>query len=290
MKKLKISIIGSCVTRGLFNSKFISNYKDTYECVSTAWQTSMISFMSDKTYVNDNQREFTGEVSKLQKKTTARDIDKLYRDELMEKQPDYIIFDLYTDVKYGIVKTEDGYLTNNPNGFRKTVYFKEGHYKQKLNIFRDDEYLDLFHENFARFYEWVKKSIPNCRIVITKFSEAFSYMTKEGYPVNYSPKICGTVARDNKLYDKLYKTLAEKYDLDFIEMQSKTYFGDYDHLWGNKPWHFTQQYYDDLYKGFNEVVLRHQLGSVDVNMEDATQQSTNTSSLFTQMMRKIIMK
>lgn len=283
IKKLKVSIIGSCVTRGIFNSKFISNYKELYECTSTAWQTSIISFMSDKAKIDEKQMEITGEVSKLQKKTIARDLDKSYKNELIEIQPDYIIFDLYTDVKYGAVKTNNGYLTNNPNGFRKTVYYKEKHYEKGLNIFRDEEYFDLFFDNFSRFNQWVNRNIPNCRIIITKFSEAFSYINKKGYAVNYSPKVCEKVARDNKMYTQMYEKLAEEFDVDFIEMQNQTYFGDIDHIFGNKPWHFTQEYYDDLYKRLNEIVLKYKLLSEE-------EEQSQTVSQFARMMEKIKLK
>lgn len=281
-EKIKVAVIGSCVTRDLFNSKFVSNYKDFYECVSTVWQTSMISFMSDRTEIMEEQKECKDEVSKLQRNTINRDIGKLYRNELIETQPDYIIFDLYTDIKYGLIKTNSGYLTNNPNGFRKTLYFKEGHYEQALNIFKDEQYLELFYDNFSKFEDWVNANIPNCKIIITKFSEAFSYMTKGNFAVNFNPKICGTVAKDNKMYNKIYDKLSSDHDVQLLDMQSRTYFGDYDHVYGNKPWHFTQQYYDDLYKGFNEIILKNQL----LVNEHAKERPSNR---VTQVMKKIMM-
>lgn len=142
--KIKIAVIGSCVTRDLFNSKFINNYKDFYECVSTVWQTSMISFMSEPSTLDDSLIELDGDVTKLQRNTLLRDLDKSYKDEIINKQPDYIIFDLYTDVKYGAIRTKKNtYLTNNPNGFRKTKYFKEQHFEEALNVFKDKDYLNL---------------------------------------------------------------------------------------------------------------------------------------------------
>lgn len=254
--KIKVAVIGSCVTRDIFNSNFISNYKEIYECVSTAWQTSIISFMSDRTWFPDDQKGFVEEVTKHQRNTTNRDIAKRYRDEFIEAQPDYIIVDLYTDVKYGVVKTDAGYLTNNPNGFRKTLYYKNENHQETLNIFKDERYLPLFYGNFHRFVDWVKTNIPNCKIVMNGFWETYSYFTEGSYVKNYSPKICSTVAKDNAMYDQMYEKLRTEYNVEFLEMRNKTYYGDYKHVYGNKPWHFTQEYYYDLYSSLNEVVFK----------------------------------
>lgn len=258
-KKIKIAVLGSCASRDIFNSKFIADYKDFYECVSTAWQASVISFMSERLWFEENQKGFKKEISKHQRNTTNRDISKKYRDEFIETQPDYILFDIYTDVKYGIVKTKDRYLTNNPNGFRKSVYYQDAHYEKSLDMFEDEEYMALFYSNFSKFIDWVNINLPNCKVLITKFSETFSYMTKENYPVNFKPEMCETIAKVNKKYDEIYDKLSSDYEIPFLDMQTKTYFADYNHIHGLKPYHYTQQYYDDLFNSLNKMVLKDQL-------------------------------
>lgn len=255
-KKVKVAIIGSCITRDVFNSKFIKDYKDIYECVSTAWQASMISFMSNRTWFEDDQKGFKETVSKHQRNTTNRDISKKYRNEIIEAEPDFIIFDLYTDIKYGVVKNKVGYLTNNPNGFRKTVYYQNKQYEEALNIYKDEKYLTLLYDSFAKFQQWVKTNIPNCKIIITGFLAAFSHTTKENYIVNFDLKTCSTVARDNIMYNKIYSKLSSDFDVTLLDMQNRTYFGDHNHIYGIKPWHLTQQYYDDLYKNLNDIVFK----------------------------------
>ncbi|WLV25214.1 DUF6270 domain-containing protein [Aciduricibacillus chroicocephali] len=282
MKKPRIAVIGCCVTRDLFNRKFVANYKEFYECVSTAWQTSIISFMSNRSNIDEHGKEFVDEVSDLQRKTVQRDMDKSYREELIAEKPDYIIYDLYTDVKYGIVETQDGYLTDNPNGFRKTRFFTEKLYNRRLNIFKHEEFMELFNRKFDEFYKWVHKNLPGCRIIVTRFSETYSYMTDKGFPVNFSTKVCGTVARNNKMYDRIYDHLSENYNIDFIDMQKRTYFADYKHPYGNKPWHFTQQYYDDLFSGLNEVMLNHQQNEENTKLQNKT--------IITKLVEKVILK
>ncbi|MDY0404611.1 DUF6270 domain-containing protein [Virgibacillus sp. 179-BFC.A HS] len=259
MSKFKVAVIGSCVSRDIFNRKFIPNYKEMYECVSTAWQTSIISFVSDRTWIPEDQKGYKDELTKHQRNTANRDIAKRYRKEMIEAQPDYILFDLYADVRYGVVKTDKGYLTNNPNGFQKTFYYHNNSYEKTLNIFRDKSYLDLFFQSFQQFLDWVHQQIPNCKVIVNGFYEAFSYMTREDYPVNFSLKVCSMVAKENAMYNKIYEKLIADYDIYFLDMRKRTYFGDYDHLYGRKPWHFTQQYYDDLHNALNNIVMKDQL-------------------------------
>lgn len=266
-KKIKIAVIGSCVTRDIFNSKFNKEYKDIYECVSTAWQTSIISFMSDRTWIEDNQKGFKDTLTEHQRNTANRDISKEYKNEFIEAQPDFIIFDLYTDVRYGVVKNKSGYLTNNPNGFRKTVYYQNKQYEEALNIYKDEKYLTLLYKSFAEFEEWVRRNIPKCKILITGFIAAFSHTTKENYIANFDLKTCNMVARDNIMYNKIYLGLSSKFDVILLDMQNKTYFGDHNHIYGVKPWHLTQHYYDDLYKNLNNVVLEQSINNVGMSRD-----------------------
>ncbi|WP_242144837.1 MULTISPECIES: hypothetical protein [unclassified Bacillus cereus group] len=48
-KPVTISVLGPCVTRDNFNSKFNYDYKRYYNCISLQKQTSIISLMAEPT-------------------------------------------------------------------------------------------------------------------------------------------------------------------------------------------------------------------------------------------------
>jgi len=58
------------------------------------------------------------------------------------------------------------------------------------------------------------------------------------------------------------------------------YFADYNHPYGNKPWHFTQQYYEDLFARFNEIVL----------LDELKKNNQNADGLVSQVMKKFFTK
>ena len=52
--RLKIGVLGSCVTRDVFNSQFIPKYKDFFEVKISAPRISMISMMQAPLNVDKN--------------------------------------------------------------------------------------------------------------------------------------------------------------------------------------------------------------------------------------------
>ena len=52
--KTKIAVLGSCISRDLFNSHFVPNYKDFFDLVFDAQRTTMISLMQDSVVIDNN--------------------------------------------------------------------------------------------------------------------------------------------------------------------------------------------------------------------------------------------
>lgn len=260
---LKVAIIGSCVSRDMFNSKIIPNYKDIYEVVSTVWQTSMTSLVSKKVNLSDADLKLSTEISKHRANTLKRDLKKTHFKELLIAKPDYILIDFFTDVRYGYVKidsSEKFFLTNNPNGFRKTNFYHSKKYGKSYNIHRNKRYLEFFYKAFDKFYIQIKNELPNTKIIINGFIESSSYIGNEKYPIRFDLKEQNEVEANNREYMSIYTTIEEKYtDITVIDMNKKTYFGDTDHLFGLAPYHMTRGYYNDLFNSFCQAVLKNEL-------------------------------
>ncbi|CAI9385748.1 MULTISPECIES: DUF6270 domain-containing protein [Bacillaceae] len=256
----RIAVIGSCVSRDVFNSNIIPDYKELYEVVSTVWQTSIPSLISKKIKITDEDMELSKELSKHRLNTLKRDIKKTHLKELIESKPDFIIIDFFADIRYGYVKlnsSENYYLTNNPNGFRQTRFYKEKKYGKTYNVHKNKRFYEFFYNSFDKFYNMVKEELPKTVILINGFVESYGYIGPEKYPLRYDEETLSDIHENNKEYLSIYKHLEENYsDITVIEMSKKIYFGDPDHMFGNAPYHMTREYYNDLYNRITQQVLK----------------------------------
>lgn len=74
MTQTSISVWGSCVSRDIFNRKFIENYKDYFQVLHDQQHVSVISLMATP-YTKD-VGELTGDVTKFYKDVFKRDLSK----------------------------------------------------------------------------------------------------------------------------------------------------------------------------------------------------------------------
>ncbi|WP_380965428.1 DUF6270 domain-containing protein [Scopulibacillus cellulosilyticus] len=256
-RKIKVGVIGSCVSRDVFNSKFINNYKDIYECVSTAWQSSIISFVSNPVPALPNNLNLEVIKTKHRQNTVLRDLTKPYRDEMIDMQPDYIIFDFYADIRYGTVKYLDSCFTDNPNGLRHTDFYKNTHF-EKFN-YRTDKHR-LFEKILASLddlQEWLRNNLPRTKLLINRFRYADVYINEVNKMVFFDKKKYHFLDKENKIYEELYEIIEQEYpDIRFIRQDINFYTSDGAHAFGVSPWHFSKKYYLDFYSQLNEFVLK----------------------------------
>ncbi|GGH76564.1 hypothetical protein JOD43_003796 [Pullulanibacillus pueri] len=257
MSKITFSVIGSCVSRDVFNRKFVPEYKEFYECISTAWQSSIISLMSPKVTLSKDDLELSEEISKHRHNTLMEDLSKEYLEEIKTNQPDYIIIDFYADMRYGVVQIGDRYLTNNPNGFRKTKFFREKkfdnsyRFRKNLNIYRE-----LWEKAFDDLYNYVQEHLPKTKLILNCFRYANSYVNENGELVMFDQERYNYLDADTKLYNELYTYILDKYKLRKIDLRENEYYADGNYAFGLAPWHYERKYHKDYFHTLNQICLR----------------------------------
>ncbi|WP_088012307.1 DUF6270 domain-containing protein [Gottfriedia acidiceleris] len=260
---IKIAVIGSCVSRDIFNSKFIPYHKELFEVVSTAWQTSFTSLVAKPVELSTEDLDTGGRLRDHRWNTLLRDLSKEPLKEILESMPEYIIIDFFADVNYGYVKldqSEDHFLSNNPNGFRKTKFYKTKKCGKTYDIHKNARFLEFFYKGFGKFYQIIKEQLPETKLIINGFFEAFGYIGDEKYPVRYDIGTQQKVKENNTRYLEIYESIRKDFpDIDIIDMNQKTYFGDPNHPFGNHPYHMTKEYYNDLFNTITRHVLKHEI-------------------------------
>lgn len=264
MSRIKVGIIGSCVTREAFITRNNPQYKDVYDLGPLAWQTGLVSFLSTPVAADVAASIEPGtKVNEHGARTMARDIAKTDRADLEEFAPDYLLFDLYSDVRYGLARIGDATITNNPNSFRKTDYFAAGDGFTTLHMANASaEYVPLVEAAVDELVEWQRRALPQTTLVLNCFRYSSYYRTSTG-DLNFvkyrgdqkRDDLYRRLLRENDRYDSLYRSITDRHDLRTIDNRDRSYHSDGDHPYGISPWHFGRPFFQDFMADLDRMVL-----------------------------------
>lgn len=268
MSRIKVAIVGSCVTREAFITRNNPTYKDVYDLGPLAWQTSIVSFLSEPVNPASTAAITPSEqMNEHGTRTMNRDIAKTDRAEIEQFQPDYLLFDLYSDVRYGIARIGDSVITNNPNSFRKTDFFTAKTGYTTLHMANaDQEYLPILHAKIDEFVAWQRNALPDTTLVMNCFRYSSYYRTNTG-DLNFvkyknapaRDDLYRRLLRENDRYDDLYRKVLERHDLRSIDNRDRSYHSDGAHPFGVAPWHFGRPFFSDLMADLDRIVLHDEM-------------------------------
>ncbi|WP_141603612.1 DUF6270 domain-containing protein [Terrilactibacillus laevilacticus] len=294
MDNIGIAVMGSCVTRDVFNSIFIKGYKDYFDCVLTQNQTSVISLMSQPIKFEPIKINISDKYSFWNIKT---EFTKEFLYLLKEKKPSYIILDFFGDIHFGVLQIEDDkFITNNRWKIMKTTYYKELQQKKTIEIVNETEiYFELWKESIDKFFKFIKSELPNTKVILhmtqnTDYSISNDLSIKK---LSKSGKIkAENVDLLNKYWSKLNEYVVNSYDVKCIDMTKKMYFSYENHPWGEFYIHFTKNYYYDFINKLQEVILEdykfiNKDKEISVNLVDELDISAHNLAIELQMDNKL---
>jgi len=262
---VKVSVLGCCVSRDIFNRKFIPNYKDFFNCVSYQHQLSFISLMSDPIPYDDTKLR-NNKMTNLTEIQFITEMDKSPLKDLLSVQPDLILIDFYADMLYGADKVNGSYLTGKMNKFSKSNLAKdltvEDHYLPRKNF---DKFFSLWKKKFDEFINFKNEYLPNAKIVINKarasdefFDTDTQKITKKNLKVN--------VHVLNSIWERLDNYAINKHHLDYLNYTKKYYMDkNYPFFGGIGIVHMQHNFYLDCFSKLVKVAFDYVSKDLDKN-------------------------
>lgn len=292
---IDVAVLGSCVTRDLFNSKFIPNYKNFYQCVLTQNQTSIISLMSEPTTYAPNPEDG---LSAYKEWNVRTDFSKEFLQLMKEKQPSYLILDFFADVHFGCVQLgPNQFITDNRWMVQQTSYYKtlmqqtesggtatDGSQSEietgsaaadnpaagdnqvrKIDIRQNEaEYLELWKRSVDKLFAFLDAEVPNCQVIVHQARNVAEYLDAEGErrPLATSGKVQKLDPHYlNELWERLDSYVLQNYPVHSINVFHEDLISLEDHPWGAFYVHYTMDYYRDSMNELHRVVLDDRLSS-----------------------------
>lgn len=239
---VKIATIGSCVTRDNFNTKFNPNYKGFLQVVDHQNQTAIPSLMSEQIELSVSKKFL--EKGPYVQALLHKEFSKEFLLKLKKEQPEYLIFDLDPDVKFGLLKVDENkYITDNTN-FKN---IPELEHAKKLNMLKNyEEYIEVWEKYITLFFDFIKKELPNCEVILVKarFTDKFADGTtltqlrnEKGIPTQEFEKM-------NVFWNDLDNYIINNFNVTVLDMSDENLYLDKDHLWGPYYLHYESKFYN----------------------------------------------
>lgn len=297
---IKLAVVGSCLTRDNFNSYFNPYYKKFFNVVATQNQGTFPSLMSESIELTVSNRFL--EKMDYVKKLTLGEFDKSFLEIVKKEQPEYILIDLNSDVKFGVIKfTDKRFVTDNVN--YKDLPEVEG--LERINITENfDEYFELWKASIHKFFDFVKEHLPNTKVVLVsgryedEFTDGTSY-TNYRKENNYSVQDYESM---NKTWDFLENYITDNFNVLLLNIEQEKYKLDKNHRWGRYHLHFEPKFYNDFlnnlikmlyidngidFEGLNRPIQRIYLDSeLDILNTKVVEVNTNSERNLIQIARK----
>lgn len=248
----KIAILGSCVSEDWYHFQDVRHRLDV-QLIPKYQPSSLISITSKPVHVSIEPSPLL----KPEEIVALRiDLDKSFLPRLAETRPDILIVELLAESRrsLGVISTGDSWITNNYILQRCDLppEIKNGRY---LNVMDEpDEYLVHFRAAARTLDEFMRRELPDCRIVLNQARWAEYFLDEEGELRSYPPLKQMSSMRANSRLDTLDAVFMEEVSCDRMVIDDVPIFADERHIWGASPDHFARVYYTSFAKKLGAVI------------------------------------
>ncbi|GAB7006132.1 hypothetical protein JCM18899A_36050 [Nocardioides sp. AN3] len=243
-----VAVLGSCITRDNFNSRFNPSYKDRFVCPLHQNQSSIIALMSPP--VDDEWEPLDPAMNDYDQWNVRTELDRSFLDEVVLLDPDLLILDFFGDIHFGVVRLPDGrYVTDNRWKVRRTTWYRDREASgelERFTIYADTEaYVALWQRSFDALMRHLRSHLPQTTIVLHRGRNTGTLVMPDGERIG----LRGNrrmhplpVKRSNALWARLDDYAARQVDfvIDLRGLRAPTYD---DHAWGPFYVHYLPEYY-----------------------------------------------
>ena len=269
---VKIGVMGCCVSDDIFRSPHNYKYWEDFEKTFILARTTLISLAQKPINVNRDELIISKETE-----YTEHNINCMYNDmikrfyQVMSKDIQYLMLDLFFDAYFGVLLFEDNIITNNHWHLPYTNFYKKLSETKTITPTDNlDEYMELFKKYSQVFFNNMKEKYPDTKIFLISV-RMMEYRTlgdgSEESFVNMENPV-------NKALKILEDYVCENYDVFFIDFEETSL--DKNHIWGPGKVHFAKEFYQYDYRKILNIVkydeINNKINQLDVNNDKITEE------------------
>jgi hypothetical protein len=233
--KMKVAILGSCVTRDLFS--IMPSLAEKFEVCFYAARSSVVSYLS---FPNQDEN-LKVDIDNFESKRGAWDLEKTHWQELRLSQPDLILFD-FIDERIGVINHQGGYFSASPPII-----------KSFENANKEYDILRPWSDQIVSARDWavpcfIEKLSNICdNLILHKAAWASEYY-KEKNKMSFSGGEWETLIElNNNILTPMFNQVEQShYGIDSIGGSEVGMVAGGKHLWSFCPYHYDTSYYKTL--------------------------------------------
>jgi len=247
-----VAVIGSCMTRDVFNRRFNPRYDAWFRVAFDQMQPSLISLMSRPTSVATDAFDSLGA---FEGRRLSDDVSKAILGRIEATPPDYLVVDFSGDVRFGAIRLdEDRWITNCRKVLRRTAWYRELEAASPLTVVRmqhePDAYVELFAAALDRFAAHVRRVAPGTKVVLHRGHYVRRLILPRSgrlVPLNEHRQVVRTdQARMDARWARLDDLAIDAHGWSAIDLRGREYPTSDSHPWGAGHLHYSPDYYPDV--------------------------------------------
>lgn len=257
---IKVAIHGSSFTRGVFVSSdyFNPDYKNYFDVVFTQHHGSIRAMANDVRHTWLPEYFIAKDLKPL-RQSIRRDIEKTFFDDLKEANADFLVVDLYSDIRMGVIELRDGCILTYNTSQVESDYLAEV-IDQKMIISgmtNDSEYRQKFKEALRIYRERILEIFDEKRVVLHCNELNYVYMGIDGKTHPYQHPTADEITMINHFATQLQKDFIEIFpNASVIDSRRLSYIGDETMPTGNIPEHYQPERYTWFLNEFGKLVAQ----------------------------------
>jgi hypothetical protein len=246
----EVAVVGSCVSRDVFNSRFNPNYKDLFDCTVLGNQLSLISLM-DAPFTLDEAD--IAELNEYDSRDARREAQKSLLGELVEAQPAYLILDFFSDAHFGCFSVDGHMFTRNRWKIMKASLYTKHETADLVPTLDPDAYFQLWTEAADRFLAFVHEKLPSTRVLLHSARNVTVRVDPDGSETPHGPT--GELLDMNEWWNRLDQYVIKNHSprvLDLFTPELRTF---QEHPWGPFAVHYTLDYHARFLSKLTKIVV-----------------------------------
>jgi len=248
MAPVRVAVLGSCLSRDLFNSQFNPHYKDLFECVALSNQVSLISLMSEPV---DIPSDLLAGLDEYGKREVGKEISRSFLQELIAQRPDYLLIDLFADVHFGCFSVDGRFLTRNRWKIMKSRFYAQS---DTVDLLPDTEdYLRVWRDALDRLLAFLAAEVPDTRLVLHRARNVTDYVAADGSRRSFGKD--REFLAMNAWWDRLDDEVTARGVARSIDVFTAALTSFEAHPWGSFAVHYTLDYHPAALSKLTQMVL-----------------------------------
>lgn len=229
-KKVRVFILGSCVSRDVFNQPH------NFKIVNYSARTSFASLFSKKF----GHEEYGDRLpSRFQATMLKDDLAKSIRKKLCETEFDLLLVD-FIDERFNLIENQEAVCSKSTEFVRSGI-LKDHQFELEIES-GSERFMTLWIRGWEEFLRLMMATNNIEKVVLNKVYWAKTSIQGASFSPSYTDE---QISKMNAFLDKLYtvaeKLLAKENVIQAYKPQQLV--ADASHRWGSAPFHYDNSYY-----------------------------------------------